>query len=231
MSRGKRSAKALDAALAIGRARGRVILVHSWEGRDCDFLIDSPHGLTAVSVRRTRRIRASLAEIAEQYRETLNAVRAGGRCSGVAGEFWLWSPHGSLRFFEVDGFGLVELTILGIPLVPPVTAPFSGMPGPDRKSHGKIPGNAPAGEKCSPEKIPGAGQKIPGPAGAGTVPVRTGIPDPVPVRYLRRRNAELQRQKEEGARAAGDPPGPGLSRYAIPAGGDPPAGGGDPPPT
>jgi hypothetical protein len=194
------SAKALDAALAIARARGRVVIVHTWEGYDCDFLIDSPHGLSAVCIRRTRRIRASPAEIAEQYRETLNVIRAGGHCSGVACEFWLWSPYGSMRFFQVEGFGLVELTLLGVPLMPPVTAKFSGVPDMRRKSAGKITGDAPAGEKNSPDKFPGAGAdpKMPGPAGASPATGQAGIRESAPVRYLRRRNAELQRRKEEG---------------------------------
>jgi len=204
MSRGMPSAKALDAALAIARARGRVVIVHTWEGYDCDFLIDSPHGLSAVCIRRTRRIRASLAEIAEHYRETLNMIRAGGHCAGVACEFWLWSPYGSMRFFQVEGFGLVELTLLGIPLMPPVTAKFSGMMETRRKSPKKIPGTISADEKISPGNSPGADRKSPGPAGAGPAPGTTR--EPAPVRYLRWRNAELQRRKEEGRGAGGSPP-------------------------
>jgi hypothetical protein len=226
MSRGMPSAKALDAALTIARARGRVVIVQTWEGCDCDFLIDSPHGLSAVSVRRTRRIRASLAEIAEHYRETLNAIRAGGHCSGVACEFWLWSPYGSMRFFQLEGFGLVELTLLGIPLMPPVTAKFSGTPDSKRKSAGKVPGNISDCENISPEKFPGADRKIPGPAGSGPAPGQAGIREPAPVRYLRWRNAELRQRKEEG-RVAGFPLNPGSSRDAPLAGGNPPAGGDD----
>lgn len=215
MSRGMPSEKALGAALAIARARGRVITIRTWEGCDCDFLIDTPHGLSAVCVRRSRRIRSSIAEIAGQHRETLNAIRSAGHCSGVACEFWLWSPYGTMRFFLVEGFSLIELTPLGIPLVPPVTGKFAAVPGADKRFTVKRP----AGETCSPENRSGPAdpQRSPGPG--DSPPAKPEIREPAPVRYLRRRNAEILRMKAEDSGQREDP-GPAV----------PPAGGGGPPP-
>jgi hypothetical protein len=221
MSRGMPSEKALNAALYVARGRGRVVMVGSWEGRDCDFLIDSPYGLSAITVRRTRRIRASLAEIAERYRETLNAIRAGGHCGGVACEFWLWSPYGSIRFFAVEGFELLELTRFGLPLMPPVTEKFGSMPATGRKIPEKIPDAAAGGPKNLPEKMPDTNAKESTPGPADTAAGRPAPPEPAPVRYLRRRNAEIQRKKEE-TKAARQKKIPEPAR-------DPPGGTGNPP--
>jgi hypothetical protein len=233
MSRGMPSEKALDAARNIARARGRVVTVESWEGRDCDFLIEGPYGLAAITVRRTRRIRAGPAEIAERFRETLNAVRAGGHCGGVAGEFWLWSPYGTMRFFAVEGFELVELTRFGLPLMPPVTGKFSGMPATGQKTPKKNPGTAPAGadtvpEQRTPEIIPGSDTHAGAPCPAGTSAGRPAPPEPLPVRYLRWRNAEIRRKEEEGKTSAGQQKGPGPAHDPSGRAGDPLAGDGQP---
>ena len=108
MSKGMPSQKAFDAAVAIAGTRGEVIFLKTWPGSACDFLIRTPYGIVAVTVRRTRRIRAGIDEIAYEYRETLNLIRAADHCPGIWCEFWLWSPYGTMRFFEIDGFRLTS---------------------------------------------------------------------------------------------------------------------------
>jgi hypothetical protein len=81
------SKKAFDAAVGIAGTRGEVIFLKTWPGSACDFLIRTPYGIIAVSVRRTRRIRADIAEIAMEYNETLNQIRAADHCPGIWCEF------------------------------------------------------------------------------------------------------------------------------------------------
>ena len=202
------SKKAFDAAVAIAGTRGEVIFLKTWPGSACDFLIRTPYGIIAVSVRRTRRIRAGIDEIAYEYRETLNLIRAADNCPGIYCEFWLWSPYGTMRFFEIDGFRLNELSLTGLPLVPLVTGRFAGQPDTCKQTPATMPDTGRAGQPDSPEKVPGAAphQKNPAAVSLFPPPARPAPAEPPSIRFLRRRNAEIQRKKEE-ARAAGGGPG------------------------
>jgi hypothetical protein len=196
MSRGKPSRKAFDAAVAAAKARGQVIFLRTYPGSACDFLIVTPYGIVAVCVRRTRRVQADIAEIAMAHNETLNGIRAADHCPGVSCEFWLWSPYGTMRFFLVEGPGLIELSPHGLPLVPPVTGRFAGQPANCTGSSENIPDNAPAGLRSFPGNTPAA---LP----AAPAPGKPAVRDPPYLRFLRRRNAEIQRRKEEESLATG----------------------------
>jgi hypothetical protein len=230
MSKGMPSRKAFDAAVAVARARGQVIFLQAGPDFASDFLVITPYGIIAVCVRRTRRIRTGIDEIAYEYRETLNLIRAADTCPGMYCEFWLWSPYGAMRFFQIEGFRLTEISLTGLPLVPAVTGKFAGQPGNCTKTPGIIPGIAPAGQRESPENVPGGatGQKNPAAVSPVLVPARPAPAEPHYIRFLRRRNAGIQRKKEE-ARAAGGEPGarpspvlPGPGEGGSPAEGGPP---------
>ena len=215
MSRGIPSQKAIDAAVAIARTRGQVIFLKDYPGSACDFLVITPYGIIAVCVRRTRQIRADIAEIAMVFNDTLNRIRAVDHCPGIWCEFWLWSPYGTMRFFAVDGFRLTELSLAGLPLAPVVTGRFAGQPAHPAEAPGNLSAGTPAGTPGSPGPAPGAApeQKNPGPAPG--VPGRPAATEPHFIRFLRRRNAEVRQKKEEESRqtgkgpAAGTPPGAG----------------------
>jgi hypothetical protein len=219
VSKGMPSRKAFDAAVAIASARGEVIFLKTRPGSACDFLIRTPYGIIAVTVRRTRRIRAGIDEIAYEYRETLNLIRASDTCPGIYCEFWLWSPYGTMRFFGIDGFRLTELSLTGLPLVPPVSGRFAGQPDTCMDTPATMPDTGHAGQTNFPEKVPGAaaGQKNPDAASMVPAPAQPAPAEPHYIRFLRRRNAEIQRKKEESRAAGGEPdarpspvlPGPG----------------------
>ncbi len=212
MSRGRRSARAFDAAVAVARARGEVVFVRTWPGSACDFLLLTPCGIAAICVRRTRRIRADLEEIVQDYRDTLNQIRGSAHCAGISYEFWLWCQYGTMRFFWLEGFTLVETSMFGLPLVPPVTGEIAGRskksPGtsgskekkpdePPGKYSGpeKTPG-ALAGKNRSPEHFSGAFEKNhPAPDSPG----RPCHREPPYLRYLRKRNAEIAMKTGEAA--------------------------------
>ena len=219
MSKGMPSKKAFDAAVAIAGTRGQVIFLQDRPGTACDFFVLTPYGIIAVCVRRTRRIRAGIDEITYEYRETLNLIRAADNCPGVYCEFWLWSPHGTMRFFEVDGFRLTELSLTGLPLVPSVSGRFTGLPDTCRKTPAPLPDSGHAGQTNFPEKVSGtaAGQKNPAALSLVPAPALPAPAEPHYIRFLRRRNAEIQRSKEESRDTGGEPgarpspvlPGPG----------------------
>jgi hypothetical protein len=219
MSKGMASKKAFDAAVASAGTRGQVIFLQDRPGSFCDFLVATPYGIVAVCVRRTRRIRADIAEIAMEFNGTLNTIRAADHYPGIYCEFWLWSPYGTMRFFEVDGLRLTELGPAGLPLVPTVTGKFAAAAINRTEMPAILPGIAPAGQEISPEKIPGS---APGPADpaagpAAPAPARPAPAEPHYIRFLRRRNAEILRKKEEATATVGKPvagpapvqPGPG----------------------
>ncbi|MCK9580304.1 MAG: hypothetical protein M0Q92_07615 [Methanoregula sp.] len=219
MSKGIPSKKAFDAAVAIASTRGQITFLQDWPGSFCDFLVMTPYGILAVSVKRTRRIRAEVAEIAMDFNETLNMIRAADHCPGIYCEFWLWSPYGTMRFFEVEGFRLTELGLTGLPLVPLVTGKFSGQPGNSTETPATLPGIVQAGQTDSPEKGPGTttGRKNPAAISLVPAPAQPAPPEPHYIQYLRHRNAEIQRKNEEAAVTGGKPvagptpvlPGPG----------------------
>lgn len=230
MSKGIPSKKAFDAAVVIAGTRGQVIFLQDRPGSFCDFLVLTPYGILAVCVQRTRRIRADIAEIAMEFNETLNTIRAADHCPGIYCEFWLWSPYGTMRFFEVEGFRLTELSLTGLPLVPSVTGKFAGQPGDRTVEPENLPGLVQAGQADSPEKGAGAatGRKNPATVSPAPAPAQPAPAEPHYIRFLRRRNAEIQRKKEEATVTGGKPvagpapvlPGPGEG--GSPAESDPP---------
>jgi len=184
-----------------------VVFVRTWPGSACDFLILTPYGIVATCVRRTRRIRAGPEEIVQDFRETLNRIRVSGHCAGISSEFWLWCPYGTMRFFQLEGFTLVEISMAGLPLVPPVTGEIAGRsnkspgtPGSSGKKPDEPPGKdlgtekkpgALAGNNSQPENFSGALIKNnPAPDFSG----RPSSREPPYLRYLRRRNAEIPQE-------------------------------------
>ncbi len=224
MSRGKQSGKALDAAVTVARARGQVIFLRQYPGALCDFLIITQDAIIVVCVRRALRLWSSIDEILAMYRETLDRIRTADHCTGVICEFWLWSPYGTMRFFRVSDSTLVEQSMYGLPL----NVSAAGGSAWHQEGSARTPVNS--------FRNPIEGQKSPPPAGttlsgqetrspAGTAPVPPGIREPPYIRYLRKRNAALQRRREEEARvdgtrsASGDSPvtpGSGTRDYPTP---------------
>ena len=223
MSRGMPSFKALAAAVMVAQLRGQVISLRQYPGTTCDFLISGAGGLAAVGVRRSLRITASLAEIARQYHDTLARICSAEHAPGIAREFWLWSNHGSMRFFLIEGAVLIEINRHGVPLNPPVSAPIAMSPKTDvalsvKKSggsqSGKRSGETDSGKNIFPEKGPGPSPPAepPGISGPVSPPGPADKREPAPVRFLRHRAKER--------RVAMKPPaGPGPD---IPRGGTPP---------
>jgi hypothetical protein len=125
-----------------------------------------------------------------------------------------------MRFFEIDGFRLTELSLTGLPLVPAVSGRFAGQPGNRPGAPENIPTGTPAGQKNPKEKMSGNAPCLADPAGVPVPPApgQPAVREPHYIHFLRRRNAEIQREKEK-VRAAGDEPG-ARSSPVLPGPGD-----------
>jgi len=144
MKRGPEPVKGFDAAIPAALRRGQVMRFQSSPEYVGNFLFYGNGLLVMVCLRLAVRLsRATLAEICAD-----NAGAIAGLCTipcggPVSRELWLYTRHGRLRFFRVDGNGgLEEIDRDGVPFV-------------DGKPVGTMP-PAP-GDAGSPPPAPAAG--------------------------------------------------------------------------
>ena len=212
MSRGIPSQKALDAALPIAQARGEVMFFRQDPGTPCNFLITYTGGGTVVRIRRARRLHCSVPEIVTQNIEPLNLLRSVTLFPGITREFWLWSPHGTMRFFRVDDGGLIELDRQGEPLKPLVFGSAGGKKSVGQKNPVLKTSNTASGKNESTEKSPGTISQPPCTSKPDHEQSRTGESDSPAIRYLRHRVKKMIHSPDQPAspeeRASdGGPPG------------------------
>jgi hypothetical protein len=85
----------------------------------CDFQIRTPVHVVFVRVRRFLRILAPLAEIEAEHRNIIQLLRSFPASDSILRELWVYSKHGTYRYFRVTGTGIVEIDRAGL-TVPPV---------------------------------------------------------------------------------------------------------------
>ena len=112
MSRGRPSARGLDIALPIARARGMVMQFIQNEECPADFLIIGGGRDIFVRLRRAIPFLQTKADLEAEFRELIRQLR----CIPGHREFWIYSKKGSVRFFRVDDASLVEIGRDGLPL-------------------------------------------------------------------------------------------------------------------
>jgi hypothetical protein len=113
MSRGPIPKQAIDAALAVARARGVVSLCQRSRESVCDIVIHAKGVTIDAMIRRCRRLHCSLAEMECQFEEALARLRLVPEDPCRSRELWACSPYGVLRFFRVLRAGLVEIDAAG----------------------------------------------------------------------------------------------------------------------
>lgn len=195
MSKGPRSARAREAALPVARMRGEVMFFEQQPGACFDFLVSGPAGNSAVRVDRALRIHGSLAGIATDYAGTIDRISASALARGILREFWLWSPWGTMRFFRIDGTAIIEIDRLGVLRAPLVKGALAGTMRPRLRKSKKKNADAMVSPDPGPEQSPGPAGGSPELGAAG--PAGKTVKEPAPVRYLKRRAAEMKRKKEE----------------------------------
>ena len=116
MTRGPPPANGFDAAIPVARARGRMMRLLSSPGNFGDFLIAGGGWLILARLRFSRRLHATLVEIAAEYRSAIDELRSVPAGGPVSLELWLYSRLLALRFFRLSGEGIVEIDRHGVPL-------------------------------------------------------------------------------------------------------------------
>jgi hypothetical protein len=220
MSRGRRSDRARAAAVPVAAMRGEVLFLNRRPDTCFDFIISGPSGTSAVRVGRALRIHGSLLEIAAEYTDTLDRIRAAALTFGMAREFWLWSPWGTMRYFRINGPLISELDLLGNERLPLVKGSLKGTMRPrwrkrGKKSRGRVPESGP--EECTDPggdpSAPGSGEMTGRVSKTGpeseTPPAPAGkiVHEPAPVRFLRRRVSAKKDAATPAGKAAAGPPG------------------------
>lgn len=119
MTRGRPPLKALDDALPIATARGRLMQFVDEPVFDCDYMILGADRLCCVRVKRTRHLWCTPEGMEAQCSDAVTKFRNIPSPAFLSREIWFWSPYGVFRFFRIDDAGLVELDCDGNVLVHP----------------------------------------------------------------------------------------------------------------
>lgn len=109
MSRGPLPHKGIALAMPAARARGFVILCRHYSGFVCDLVIAEPVRTTIVRICRSRRLYDSVAGMAGQFQAGIAGLCRVPRGTGRSREIWAVDYYGNLRFFRVEGTGLLEI--------------------------------------------------------------------------------------------------------------------------
>lgn len=117
VSRGPAPRSAIDAALKIAWTRGFVTVCQRGRGTACDLVIHAATYSAVVAIVRCRRLHGTLAEMQAQCAEPIARLQLVPQAVGRSLELWACSPYGGMRFFRVQGSGLLELSRDGVPLV------------------------------------------------------------------------------------------------------------------
>lgn len=116
MSRGPPSRRALADAIPIARQRGTIQVAGRGPEKLYDFTIVSVLPVVFVRVSYCAHIHASAAELAREFKDSLNRLRLITKHESISRELWLRSRHGTWRFFRLIAECLVEQGRDGQPL-------------------------------------------------------------------------------------------------------------------
>jgi hypothetical protein len=176
MRRGPRISQGLTLAIPFALRRGYVMVFIASLMNLAEFMITGNGLFVLVRVRLARRIRAGIADIEAEFEDAINGLRLVPRTGPISCELWLYSKHGTLRYFRVEDTRIVEIDCCGSPL-----DQLGAVSGPARMTGlaGTVPGPAPAGTAA--------------PAGAGA-----DQKSPI-VRWLKKWNAARSAKKPPGA--------------------------------
>jgi len=105
--------KAIEAALPVARARGFVILCERHRGSIASFVIAGPGGTAIVYVGRTRLLNNLPGDIEAQFGYGMAGLRRVPPAPGRSCELWACDYYGNLRFFRLEGAGVVEIDMNG----------------------------------------------------------------------------------------------------------------------
>ncbi len=125
MTKGRPATTGIDDAVVIARKRGCVMrIMHGLESLS-DLVIRTAAYVAFVKTRRTDKITATIREIEHTYKDLIAELRLFPVSAEILRELWIYSKHGTYRFFRIGTAGLVEVGQDGMPVPPSgeITAP------------------------------------------------------------------------------------------------------------
>ena len=119
MTKGRPATTGVDDAVVIARKRGCVMrIVHGLESLS-DLVIRTAAYVVFIKTRRTEKITATIQEIEHMYRNLIAELRLLPISAQILRELWIYSKHGTYRFFRIGEAGLTEVDRHGMPVRPP----------------------------------------------------------------------------------------------------------------
>jgi hypothetical protein len=114
MTRGRPVTKGVADAIRLAGARGYVMKFYPGPESMCDFLIRTPVHVIFVRVKRFLRILAPPAEIESEHRDLIQLLRSFPVSDSILRELWVYSKHGTYRYFRVTDTGIMEIDRAGL---------------------------------------------------------------------------------------------------------------------
>ena len=119
MTKGRPATTGVNDAVAIARKRGCVMrIVYGLESLS-DLVIRTAAYVAFIKTRRTGKITATVQEIEHMYHDLIAELRLFPVSAQILRELWIYSKHGTYRFFRVEKTGIAEVDRDGIPVPPP----------------------------------------------------------------------------------------------------------------
>jgi len=116
MTKGRPATTGIDDAVVIARKRGCVMrIVYGLESLS-DLVIRTASYVAFVKTRRTEKITATIQEIEHAYHNLIAELRLFPVSAQILRELWIYSKHGTYRFFRIDEAGLIEVDRDGMPV-------------------------------------------------------------------------------------------------------------------
>jgi hypothetical protein len=150
MTKGRPATTGVDDAVVIARKRGCVMrIVYGLESLS-DLVIRTAAYVAFVKTRRTEKITATIQEIEHAYRNLIAKLRLFPVSAEILRELWIYSKHGTYRFFRVNEAGLEEVDRNGMTVPPPKEIAAPEIPGELLLEDEQIPHGNPEIENRSP---------------------------------------------------------------------------------
>jgi hypothetical protein len=129
MTKGRPATRGVDDAVVIARKRGCVMrIVYGLESLS-DLVIRTAAYVAFIKTRRTEKITATIREIEHAYQDLIAELRLFPVSAQILLELWVYSRHGTYRFFRLGEAGLAEVDRDGMPVPLPGTDTAPGVTG------------------------------------------------------------------------------------------------------
>jgi len=116
MTRGRHPDQGRALAEPVAKHRGVVHMIEPGQNTLLDIVITGSGIFGAVAIRRAQRLHAPLPDLEDGFNDLINQIRQLPSGDQISREIWWYNRDGHLRFFRIEGTGLVELAADGSPL-------------------------------------------------------------------------------------------------------------------